>query len=285
MDTSGFLSDGAQYDTRQAVIPVGGARWRGPVLNTDGSSLPIHASIAAIRDENGNDAMSKFNYEVEVSLWDSVFTGGEQSLDEINRKRRIVARPVLDINPLNGQLIFYTEADTARTPLGRYTVDILVKNSSREIRIDSALVLTLQASSGVSLQQSPYRLGFTSAAYVVRRTGDGNRITFRYFNNETPLRVSDMIFYPINNLGYVSNSFLDIPQYMAENFAFSADGTSATIDVNSFPFPLTGSRHILHYAGGVGGTSPIGGTSSYFGYLFAFYKAGSYEIDINLTSP
>ena len=98
---------------------------------SNSSSLPLTFKILGVRNWDGTPAPElTTNYPVKV--WKDNYTGFEKSLEEIESKREIQYRPMLEVLEKNGNIIFWGSGNSSfvRTlPSSAYRFDLEVSNS------------------------------------------------------------------------------------------------------------------------------------------------------------
>ena len=138
----GFLSPALKYTNPSIKVAVGASLIQSGAMVTDESTKPLEFSIEAIRTPDGKVADKLMGYKVDTYFWNAEYTGKEKTVEEIDKKRRKVNRPAIDINPENGTIVIYPEAtDTTLLVKGTYTIDVKVKNTAEERIIKAALTI------------------------------------------------------------------------------------------------------------------------------------------------
>ncbi|NGM61607.1 DUF5007 domain-containing protein [Sphingobacterium sp. SGG-5] len=95
------------------------------------STLPLTFNVVGVRTFEGAPApelMEKYP----VKVWHQTYTGEEKSVEEIEAKRRIEYRPMLDIQHKNGDIIFWNTGKSSflkTIPSDGYLFDLEIQNS------------------------------------------------------------------------------------------------------------------------------------------------------------
>lgn len=95
------------------------------------SSLPLDFKIINVRNSDGEIA-TEFTDKFPVKVWKEAYTGEEKSIKEIENKREVQYRPILEVGKNSGDLIVWDfgTSDWIRTqPDPGYLFDIEISNS------------------------------------------------------------------------------------------------------------------------------------------------------------
>lgn len=95
------------------------------------STLPLTFNAVAVRTFDGAPA-SELMEKYPVKVWTSVYTGEEKSIEEIEAKRTIEYRPMLDVQRHNGDITFWNTGNSsfvANIPNDGYLFDLEIQNS------------------------------------------------------------------------------------------------------------------------------------------------------------
>lgn len=278
----GYLSQNIKYATASINVSVGTTLVRSGVMATDESTKPLEFSIAAIRKEDGSIATALSNYKVDTYFWHAAYTGKEETNEELNAKRELVSRPAIDINPSNGQIIIYPEAnDTTILSKGIYHIDVMVKNSSGERLIESALTLNVSYA-------APYFFRLLGVdgnvknviATITRKEVVGKRITVRTLDkNNKPINPKELLGYD-----YGTAAAPDLKDWhnlgLKNPTKYTEFPDRLELEVADFPLPFVSGQFLtidMYNNGSVNG--------AYFNYWFqiAIYKPGHWDVELKLV--
>ncbi len=135
-----YLSDRVALSTKDFAPVLGRRNLIGGTLNAGGSSTPLKFEIVNFRNSDGtpNDILS---VKRDVSIWVDDYTGLESSVDEIEAKRKIEQRPIVEIRS-SGDFLFWPSAKndvlvnyqgaTAPALSAGYLFDVKVSNGGGE---------------------------------------------------------------------------------------------------------------------------------------------------------
>ncbi|SIN66982.1 DUF5007 domain-containing protein [Chitinophaga niabensis] len=131
----GYFGENIRYKDKIITLETGRDAYKGDLI-LDRSTLPIKVELADIRRWDGKPA-PEMKQEVDAVEWVEEFTGQEKTLEELEKKKRIVKRPVFEISPSDGRLKFRKESyemDSAT-----YFIDVKVSNGAGSRIIKNAL--------------------------------------------------------------------------------------------------------------------------------------------------
>lgn len=104
----GYFGQNIRYKDKIMVLETGRDIFKGDLI-LDRSTLPIKVELADIRRWDGKPAPEMLQ-QVDAVEWIDEFTGQEKTLEELNAKKKIVKRPVFEINPSDGRIKFRKES-------------------------------------------------------------------------------------------------------------------------------------------------------------------------------
>jgi hypothetical protein len=121
---NGFLSNNIFYRTNPFPA-VKGRVTTSFTIEADGSTQPLGAKLAAIRDRNGNPA-DKLTKEYEIPIYKGEVLFTDTTLDMLKAKLGTAMYKPFNVNPIGGRLEVTPASVYADT--GTYTMDIEVSN-------------------------------------------------------------------------------------------------------------------------------------------------------------
>ncbi|MDR6783030.1 hypothetical protein ABIE26_000482 [Pedobacter africanus] len=280
---NGFISSNIKYSTAVQTANLGGLLYRSGPMLPDESTKPLEFSIAAINKADGSSADFLLNTTIDTYFWKGAYTGKEVTTKEVDDKRTSVKRPILDINPLNGELFVYPELiDATKFPSGVYTVDIKVKNSSGERVFPKALTLTVKFAgtgdyfyqfSGVDGKVDNIKVEFKRIAET------GNKLIVHILKPDgTPVNPAALLGYDYDQTG-TSPDIKDWHNLGPGNpTKYNSLSDRLELDVN-FPLPYIAGKRITidQYNNG-----SINGAYFNYWFNFAIYKEGIWDITIKM---
>lgn len=95
------------------------------------STLPITFNAVAVRTFDGSPA-PELTEKYPVKVWNAAYTGDEESIEEIEAKRSVEYRPMLDVQHNNGDITFWntgSESFVLNVPNDGYLFDLEIQNS------------------------------------------------------------------------------------------------------------------------------------------------------------
>jgi len=126
------LGDEVNYSV-QEFNPVLGRKtiYENVASVTSNTSQPLGFSLVNVRDITGEPA-TELTDKLPVKVWTKTYTGNEKSIAEIEAKRRIEYRPMLEIQQNSGNLMFWDSGNSnivKTMPDSGYVFDVQVENS------------------------------------------------------------------------------------------------------------------------------------------------------------
>lgn len=126
------LGEDVNY-TLKEFEPILGRKteYQAPVYVGNTSSLPLNFKIVNPRSTEGDPA-SELTDKFAVKVWTAAYTGAEKTLAEIEAKRKIEYRPMLDIQEKSGNIFFWNSGSAAfvkTQPDSGYIFDVEISNS------------------------------------------------------------------------------------------------------------------------------------------------------------
>lgn len=257
------LSNNMNYTTETFIANLGKTNVFINVFNADYSTQPLEFTIENVR--KGDKQPAPFLRDlVDTRQWKTWYNGTEKTIAEIEAKTFVQKRPILDIRPNSGEIIFWN-VDSFKVPYDMYYFDVRVKNKGGE-RLFTNLTLDLRRPKpyepyiydDITGIQKPLNSGGVVKAHDVRnlrdyqqrvltkdsvdvyfvKTGNAkNTVSFRFFNRDStviPLTVFDMQRW--DSLYYYS-PMADIRVKFGFNQRFDRDSTIVTYDIPN-PFPV-----------------------------------------------
>lgn len=175
MKEKGFLSDDVYLKGADTIMVALGGTGNTDVAWLDGSSMPATFSIENVRDVNGNRSEQffvKYPYKTWLKPYNNLT---DTTLALVNAKLDEKQLPPLDINPVNGMLLYYETTRYLKNPGDVYHVDVKVKNSKGEKIIKDYAIIKLTS------DKQPFR--FYQAATAILLVNDGGESTFTLYDN------------------------------------------------------------------------------------------------------
>ncbi|WP_343538359.1 DUF5007 domain-containing protein [Sphingobacterium thalpophilum] len=132
-DDRDSLGGDVVYNTNEFTPLLGRNTFYDNIVNIGpNTSQPLSFKIVNVRDVDGQPA-TIFNEKLPVTVWEKAYSGKEQSIAEIEAKRRIEYRPILEILEKSGNINFWgqsAKSDFVKVqPDSGYVFDIEVSNS------------------------------------------------------------------------------------------------------------------------------------------------------------
>jgi hypothetical protein len=131
----GYFGENIRYRDKIMTLETGRDVMKGDLL-LDRSTGPITVELAAIRKWNGQPAPEMLQ-QVDAVEWIDEFTGQEKTLEELEKKKKKVKRPVFEINKNDGRIIFRKESYEMDSCT--YFIDVKVTNGAGSRVISNAL--------------------------------------------------------------------------------------------------------------------------------------------------
>jgi hypothetical protein len=297
-DNAGFNNDTYQANIGRSNIFSGR-------FNPDYSTQPLQFVIQNIQHRDGTPAPEMLE-QVDTWQWKQYYSGTEKSITEINAKRVSEKRPVLDIRPNSGEIIFWN-TDSSKIKPGVYTFDILVKNNGGQ-KIFQKRKLDLRRprpyepyefkdDTGERKEEKdggvihPDVFNVKDAlnndikresviVYFHKTTAPGNTISFKFFDQDSlPIKLSRFNLTKWDSLAYRSNT-VDGNILFGFNRKMAADSAIVTWDIPN-PFPVladVGNNESTYIAFSYDRISFGYRTQASVGLGFAIFEPGSWEV-------
>ena len=129
VDDADYLSPRAVYNQKLFAPILGRTTMFSQVFNTDNSTTPIHFKMLNVRYKDTGEPTTDLDQTVQVLAWKQMYTGEEQSLEEINAKRAPETHPVWEIRPESGDLVLWANTSLRQQPDSGYLFDVEATNS------------------------------------------------------------------------------------------------------------------------------------------------------------
>ncbi|MBO9732171.1 MAG: DUF5007 domain-containing protein [Chitinophaga sp.] len=275
-------------------------------FNPDYSTQPLTFELQNIADKNGMPVPA-LREEVNTWQWKEYYSGKEKSVEEINAKRFQVKRPLLDIRPNSGDLIFWA-TDTTKVKPGTYTFDIFVKNNGgqktfqkRKLQLalprpyepyefddftglrkplDKGGILHPTVLIGVK-DKLNNNIPAENVTVYFRKTGTTkNTLSMKFFDADSvPIRLPAFNITKWDSLVYRSNTIQEMVPF-AFNRKMTNDSTVVTWDITN-PFPVLADVGINEKAsiGFIYERVSYGErTQAALGLQFAIFEPGSWDV-------
>lgn len=267
------------------------------------TSFPADFKIVNVRRRNGA-AAPELTENFPVLVWKQAYTGEEETLQEIEDKREIQNRPLLEMFPHSGQIVMWAAAKSSfikTQPDSGYAFDVEVTNSGgrryyrdlylkpfkeRPFEPSNRDAITGQSTSnGIFPSQlrikgaskDRYLSSYDVDVFIRKRTDivkPGNTLRFMFL---------DTLYQPMNPDLFSSTDW----KHLVHGFNMQKTDTSVVYDV-AYPIPLADieTRYTIPGSGqfarvqfsfprlGFGGTYDDG----LLGLNFAIYEPGDWEI-------
>ncbi|WP_346320535.1 DUF5007 domain-containing protein [Chitinophaga sp. YIM B06452] len=233
------------------------------VFNADFSTQPLDFSIENPR--YGDKSPANFLLDsVDTRQWKTWYAGNEASIQEIENKMYTIKRPILDIRPNSGEIIFWN-VDSNKVRYGKYYFDVRVKNKAGE-RVFSGLLLDVRRprpyepyiyDDATGLQKGLTAGGIVKPTgvvnfmdellrpipkdsvdvYFVKEGTAKNSISFKFYNKDSAIiPLTKFNFQQWDSLFYFSKMAGSRVRF-GFNRQMNADSTKVTFDITN-PFPV-----------------------------------------------
>lgn len=257
-----YMSKDMNFKKEAFVANLGRMNVFVDIFNADYSTQPLQFSLQSPRIEG--KAAPILLEEVDTKQWKQYYTGTETSIAEIEAKRMIVKRPILDLNKQNGQMVVWS-VDSNKVKYGKYFFDVLVKNGGGErlfpglmldfrrprpyepyefddltgIRkadnaggiIRPTLITGHRNAQGQELKAENVRL------YFIKTGNAANKLTFKFVDKDSlPIPISTFNIQRWDSL-YYSSKMADRNIKFGFNRQIPKDSMQVTYDITS-PFPV-----------------------------------------------
>lgn len=267
------------------------------------TSFPAEFKIVNLRKRNGDPA-PELTENFPVTVWKTNYTGEETSIAEIEGKREVQYRPLLEMFPHSGQIVMWSPSHSSfikTQPDSGYVFDVEVSNSGGRRYYRNMLLKPLRerpfepsnrdaitgqpTSNGVfvsamrikGVNRERYLSPYDVDVYVRKRndvTKPGNTLRFMFL---------DSMYQPINPSLFSTTKW----ESLVHGFNRQMTDTSVVYDV-AYPIPLApietpytaqGNPNMAHVEFsfprlGFGGMTDNG----FLAFNFAIYEPGDWEI-------
>lgn len=195
------------------------------------STLPLSFQIMGPRTADGVEAPELLE-KYPVKIWTDVYTGKETTLEEIENKRKIEYRPLLEIQQKSGDIVFWNSGDDSfikTLPSEGYLFDVEIANTGGRRYVRN---LALKPKKEREYEPSQYDdvLGIAKDAFL-RPT-----LTMNLFGDRTGTPTTDVRM-------YIFEDKLNVEK--GNTLTFSAlDSLGKAIDIRKFKD--TNFEHLVH---------------------------------------
>ncbi|AIM38948.1 hypothetical protein KO02_21280 [Sphingobacterium sp. ML3W] len=118
-----FLSPNINYETK-SFYPVLGRTTRFGSINNDHSTTPLHFEIVNPRYGDGKPYTDLFQVKP-TFIWKALYDGKERSLEEIEAKRELVMKPLMEVDSTGLFVLWNTSTDDLVTPRSADSIDLV----------------------------------------------------------------------------------------------------------------------------------------------------------------
>ncbi|WP_462093159.1 DUF5007 domain-containing protein [Sphingobacterium hungaricum] len=274
------------------------------VSNT--STLPLNFKIVGPRTAAGQEAPELLE-KYPVKVWTQSYTGEEKTLEEIESKRKIEYRPILDIQQKNGDIIFWNAGNSSfikTLPDEGYLFDVEISNSGGR-RYSRNLKLMPRKERDYEPSQYDDITGLAKSAFLRPNSLIniyGERTGFITYDVRVYIFQNDKITSPGNSLAIsVLDSLgqtIDIQKFKDSNFKDLVHGFNHRFENGkviydvAYPMPLV--SFPSRYTNSTGNMARMNlrynriGRGGYLqeallSFDFAIYKEGHWEIQIRFN--
>jgi hypothetical protein len=141
----GFQSDNVRYRSSEFVAKRGLTLYQSQQIEADGSTPPYSFKFLNFRNLDGSPAPKEFSTEYEITVFKAGLSFNSETdttIDLLNAKREVVKTLPMTFNEKSGQLSF--NKASANVPLGKYTFDVEMTNSTRTRLFPSIATVDVQ---------------------------------------------------------------------------------------------------------------------------------------------
>lgn len=224
---NGFLSPFVQYAVNEFTI-IRGRIASSYSLITDGSSIPMKVRWTHIYDSTGTIVDTLFKKKYPVAVWTAAYNSvTDKDYASIIAKRTTVELPPIDVNATNGTI--EANAGTINLPVGTYTMDLEVSNSSGTQELKN--IMKIHIVDGLSLETAPSQGAFANG----RAKAGTAPVTYFYNGQNNPFVM------------YTITRFADTPNVLLLKFT----------DRNGIPFNPKSGEIIKRPATGLNPNPPF----------------------------
>ncbi|MDR3006613.1 MAG: DUF5007 domain-containing protein [Sphingobacterium sp.] len=135
-DEKDFLSVNLTYDGK-SFYPVLGRTSRMGTVNTDHSTTPLHFEIVNPRYGDGRPYTDLFQVKP-VYEWISRYDGTEKNLEEIEAKRKIVDRPLFEVDSTGTFILWNSSTNELIEPRSKDSVDLVQNIRYFDLKISNS---------------------------------------------------------------------------------------------------------------------------------------------------
>lgn len=139
----GYLSSDLFY-VQNPLVAARGANTVSGALQVNGSTTPIYVEVVKIVDANGNRVDSLLATKGSFPGFSDAISAADSTLDLLNKKIVQVTAPAVSVNPQGGRI--QVSPASKAIPMGTYTLDIKVSNSSGSVMLPGACKIVVGAS-------------------------------------------------------------------------------------------------------------------------------------------
>lgn len=141
----GFQSNNVRYKNSDLIAKRGLILYQSDQINADGSTPPYSFKLLNLRNLDGSPAPQEFNTDYEIVVFkpgQSFNAETDTTIELLNAKRETVTKKPMTFNEKSGQLSF--NKGSANIPLGKYTFDVEMTNSTRTTLFPSIATIEVQ---------------------------------------------------------------------------------------------------------------------------------------------
>jgi hypothetical protein len=256
-----FFSDNANLGRENYQVNLGRTNVFIADFNPDYSTQPLTFTIENVRHQDSTAAPELLE-QIDTWQWKKYYKGDEKSIAEIEAKRVKEKRPVLDIRPNSGDVIFWN-SDSSKIKPGIYTFDVRVKNNAGQkvfrkrildirrprpyepYEFDDATGLRKTGNDGILHPGvSGLRDDFNNALknedvimYFNKKDDKGNSVTFKFYDKDSlPIPVNRFNSMKWDTLMYRSPT-ADAWVHFGFNRQMAEDSSTVKYDITN-PFPV-----------------------------------------------
>lgn len=135
-DEKDFLSVNLTYDGK-SFYPILGRTSRMGTVNTDHSTTPLHFEIVNPRYGDGRPYTDLFQVKP-VYEWISRYDGTEKNLEEIEAKRKIVDRPLFEVDSTGTFILWNSSTNELIEPRSKDSVDLVQNIRYFDLKISNS---------------------------------------------------------------------------------------------------------------------------------------------------
>lgn len=303
-----FFSNNANLGKDRYEVNLGRTNVFIADFNPDYSTQPLTFTIENVKHEDST-AAPELLQEVDTWQWKKYYKGDEKTIAEVDAKRERAKRPVLDVRPNSGDVIFWN-TDASKVKPGIYTFDMRVKNDAgqkvfRKITLqvklprpydpyefddvtgrqkkdkDSNFIYLHPEVMGIKDELNNDIKREDVIVYFHKKNTGGNSVTYKFFDKDSlPIPISRFNDMKWDTLMYRSPT-ADAWVHFGFNRQMAEDSSAVKYDITN-PFPVLADVGTGGEMAGINFTY----TRIAFGQLrkaglsfgFAIYEPGNWEI-------